>query len=135
MMRHNNSTINPQLSRVISETGHTDQIVVTDAGLPIPVGSERIDLAYRPGAPAFFDVLDTVLAEMAVEGATVSAEIAERSPEVLEGLCERFAGMGFEIELVPHTELKARTHSARAFVRSGEFTPFANVILHAGVAY
>lgn len=134
-MRKTPTTINPALSRVISETGHTDLIVVTDAGLPIPPGAERIDLAYRPGAPAFLDVLDTVLAELVVEGATVSAEVAEKSPEVLDALRERFAGMGFEIELVPHVEFKKRTHDARAFVRSGEFTPYANVILHAGVAY
>ncbi|WP_017203373.1 D-ribose pyranase [uncultured Microbacterium sp.] len=134
-MRKTPTTINPALSRVISETGHTDLIVVTDAGLPIPQGAERIDLAYRPGAPAFLDVLDTVLAELVVEGATVSAEVAEKSPEVLDALRERFAGMGFEIELVPHREFKQRTHAARAFVRSGEFTPYANVILHAGVAY
>lgn len=132
-MRKTSTTINPALSRVISETGHTDLIVVTDAGLPIPPGSERIDLAYRPGAPAFLDVLDTVLAEMVVEGATVSAEIAETSPDVLAALRERLPGI--EIELVPHTEFKQRTHTARAFVRSGEFTPFANIILHAGVAY
>ncbi|MES2867696.1 D-ribose pyranase [Microbacterium profundi] len=132
-MRKTSTTINPALSRVISETGHTDLIVVTDAGLPIPPGSERIDLAYRPGAPAFFDVLDTVLAEMVVEGATVSAEISEQSPEVLAGLRDRLPGI--EIELVPHVEFKKRTHGARAFVRSGEFTPYANIILHAGVAY
>lgn len=35
-MRRNNGTLNGQLSRVISELGHTDRIVVTDAGLPIP---------------------------------------------------------------------------------------------------
>jgi len=132
-MRKTSTTINPALSRVISETGHTDLIVVTDAGLPIPPGSERIDLAYRPGSPAFFDVLDTVLAEMVVEGATVSAEVADQSPEVLAGLRERLPGI--EIELVPHIEFKKQTHAARAFVRSGEFTPYANVILHAGVAY
>ncbi|GAB3596149.1 D-ribose pyranase [Microbacterium tumbae] len=132
-MRRTATTINPALSRVISETGHTDLIVVTDAGLPIPPGAERIDLAYRPGAPAFFDVLDTVLAEMIVEGATVSSEVAERSPEVLAGLRDRLPGI--DIELVPHVEFKRRTHAARAFVRSGEFTPYANVILHAGVAY
>lgn len=132
-MRKTQTTINPALSRVISETGHTDLIVVTDAGLPIPPGSERIDLAYRPGAPAFFDVLDTVLAELVVEGATVSAEVAEASPHVLEALRERLPGI--EIELVPHVEFKKQTHAARAFVRSGEFTPYANVILHAGVAY
>ncbi|PVE98516.1 D-ribose pyranase [Microbacterium sp. TPD7012] len=134
-MRKSATTINPALSRVISETGHTDLLVVTDAGLPIPLGSERIDLAYRPGAPAFLDVLDTVLAELVVEGATVSAEVAEKSPQVLDALRERFAGMGFEIELVPHVEFKKLTQGARAFVRSGEFTPYANVILHAGVAY
>lgn len=134
-MRKTATTINPALSRVISETGHTDLLVVTDAGLPIPPSSERIDLAYRPGAPAFLDVLDTVLAELVIEGATVSAEVAEKSPEVLEALRARFAGMDFEIELIPHVEFKELTHQARAFVRSGEFTPYANVILHAGVAY
>lgn len=132
-MRKTSTTINPALSRVISETGHTDLVVVTDAGLPIPPASERIDLAYPPGAPAFFDVLDTVLAELVVEGATVSAEVAEQSPEVLAGLRERLPDI--EIELVPHVEFKERTHTARAFVRSGEFTPYANVILQAGVAY
>lgn len=134
-MRSSNGTLNPQLSRVISETGHTDLIVITDAGLPIPAGSERIDLAFRPGAPAFFDVLDTVLAELVVEGATVAAEVAEHSPHVLAALHERLDPLGVPIELVPHVEFKKRTHAARAFVRSGEFTPYANVILHAGVAY
>jgi len=134
-MRSSATTINPQLSRVISETGHTDLLVVTDAGLPIPVGAERVDLAYRPGAPAFLDVLDTVLAEVVVEGVTVSAEIAENSPEMLAELESRFRDSGFEITLIPHEEFKALTHTARAFVRSGEFTPYANVILHAGVAY
>ena len=134
-MRKTPTTINPALSRVISETGHTDLLVVTDAGLPIPPGSERIDLAYRPGAPAFLDVLDTVLDELVVEGATVSAEAAAESPEMLAALRERFAGMGFEIALIPHVEFKKLSRGARAFVRSGEFTPYSNVILHAGVAY
>lgn len=134
-MRSTSTTINPALSRIISETGHTDLIVVTDAGLPIPPGSDRVDLAYRPGAPAFFDVLDTVLAELVIEGATVSAEVAEASPDVLTALRERLDPLGIEIELVPHVEFKQRTHAARAFVRSGEYTPYANVILHAGVAY
>ena len=134
-MRKTATTINPQLSRVISETGHTDLIVVTDAGLPIPRGSERVDLAYRPGAPAFLDVLDTVLAELVVERATVAAEVAEHSPHVLAALHERLDPLGVEIALVPHVEFKLLTHAARAFVRSGEYTPYANVILHAGVAY
>lgn len=134
-MRSNGATLNAQLSRVISETGHTDTVVVADAGLPIPAGVERIDLAYRPGAPAFFDVLDTVLAELVVESALASEDVADRSPEVLAGLRSRLELLGVELQLVPHTEFKARTASARAVVRTGEFTAFANVILVAGAAF
>jgi ABC-type ribose transport system, auxiliary component len=134
-MRRNGASLNAQLSRVISEVGHTDLLVVTDAGLPIPAGVERIDLAYRPGAPAFLDVLDTVLNELAVEGATVSREIVEQSPQMLEELRRRFDALGIELEFVAHVELKERVGAARAAVRSGEFTAFANVILRAGVVY
>jgi len=134
-MRSNGATLNAQLSRVISETGHTDSVVVADAGLPIPAGVERIDLAYRPGAPAFFDVLDTVLAELVVEGALASEDVAERSPEVHAGLRARLELLGVQLQLIPHAEFKARTASARAVVRTGEFTAFANVILLAGAAF
>lgn len=134
-MRKTNTTINPQLSRIISETGHTDMLVVADAGLPIPIGSERVDLAYRPGEPSFFDVLDTVLAELVVEGATVSSEMADANPGALKALRERLEPLGVEIEHIPHVNFKELSRGARAFVRSGEYSPYANVILHAGVAF
>ena len=73
------------------------------------------------------DAASFVASAGAVRGAQLEAAFGS--------LRERFADAGFEIELVPHVEFKERTHGARAFVRSGEFTPYANVILHAGVAY
>ena len=63
--------------------------MVTDAGLPIPTGVERIDLALRRGSHSFLDMLDTVLAEMAVEGVIAFVEIAEVSPTILVPLRER----------------------------------------------
>lgn len=134
-MRRTPTTINPQLGRILSETGHTDELVVTDAGLPIPPGAERVDLAYRRGQPPFLDVLETVLAEIVVEGAVMPAEVAEASPDTLAAVRERLAPFGVDVELVPHVEFKARSHGARAFVRSGEYTSYANVILIAGVDY
>ncbi|MBZ6371807.1 MULTISPECIES: D-ribose pyranase [Microbacterium] len=127
--------LHPDLARTITATGHTDLIVVTDAGLPIPLDVERIDLALRPGIPSFVDVLDAVLAELQVEGATAAEEMARENPDVFAVLAERLAAIGVEVRLVPHLEFKALSQGARAFVRSGEFTPFANVILHAGVPY
>lgn len=129
------STLNPQLSRIISETGHVDSLVVTDAGLPLPQGVERVDLAFRPGQPAFLDVLDTVLESLSVEGAIAAAEVVEASPEMYEAMRARMAERGVTIELVPHVEFKQLTKQARACVRSGEFTPYANIILVAGVVY
>lgn len=134
-MRSNDATLNAQLARLISEMGHTDLLVVTDAGLPIPPGVERIDLALKQGVPSFLDVLDTVLDELEVEGAVASAEIAEVSPQMLELLTSRLDERGVTLTLVPHIEFKARTAGARAAVRSGEFTPYANVLLQAGVVY
>ena len=134
-MRNNGATLNAQLSRVISEMGHTEQIVVTDAGLPIPAGVERVDLALRAGTPGFLDVLDTVLAELAIEGAVASEEIAQASPDMLAALEDRLISRGVILQLIPHEEFKKRTVGSRAAVRSGEFTSYANVILIAGVAY
>ncbi len=134
-MRRNDGTLNAQLARVISETGHTDLVAVTDAGLPIPAGVERIDLALREGVPSFLDVLDTVLGELEVEAAIVPAEIADTSPDMFDLLSSRLAARGIPVEMVPHTDFKARTAGARAAVRSGEFTPYANVLLQAGVVY
>lgn len=134
-MRRNGGTLNGQLARVISETGHTDRLVVTDAGLPIPPGVERVDLAVRENLPRFLDVLDTVLDEVAVEGVLLSEEIKQFSPAMLEQIEERFERLAVPLRFVPHVEFKQATGSARAAVRSGEYTPYANVLLTAGVVY
>jgi D-ribose pyranase len=134
-VRRNRGTLNGQLARVISETGHTDRLVVTDAGLPIPSGVERVDLAIRENLPRFLDVLDAVLDEVAVEAVLLPEEIKQASPEMLAQIEERFERLGVTLEFVPHTEFKRATGAARAAVRSGEFTPYANVLLTAGVVY
>jgi D-ribose pyranase len=115
--------------------GHTEQIVVTDAGLPIPSGVERVDLALSEGICAFLDVLDTMLTELTIEGAIAAAEIAATSPEMHAALEARLIARGVKLRLIPHEEFKKRTASAKAAVRSGEFTPYANVILISGVPY
>jgi D-ribose pyranase len=96
---------------------------------------ERVDLAVRENLPRFLDLLDTVLAEVAVEGVLLSEEIKQASPEMLEEIEARFARLDVPLRFAPHTEFKQATAGARAAVRSGEFTPYANVLLTAGVVY
>ncbi|MDW1631375.1 RbsD/FucU domain-containing protein, partial [Vibrio sp. Y176] len=40
-----------------------------------------------------------------------------------------------EIKYVSHEAFKARTEQSRAVVRTGECTPYANVIFQAGVVF
>ena len=132
--------LHPALSRVVASLGHGDLLVVGDAGLPIPPGVERIDLAFAPGKPAFHDVLEAILSETEVERATVAAELRTASPAAFRERLEaallalpKVRARG--VEVVPHEELKRLTRGARAIVRTGEFTPYANVVLHAGVVF
>jgi D-ribose pyranase len=132
--------LNPELARVIASLGHGDLLVVADAGLPVPPGVERIDLAFAPGKPAFLDVLDAVLSEAEIERATVAAELRTVTPapfrERLEAALLALPKVRARgVEAVPHEELKRLTRGARAVVRTGEFTPYANVVLHAGVVF
>ncbi|WP_301107474.1 D-ribose pyranase [Sporosarcina sp.] len=126
--------LHPIINQLLTETGHTDTIVVTDAGLPIPIGlPHRIDLALKEGFPRFLDVLDTVSADLIVEKIILAEEVKAVSSAMHDEIIRRFPDT--LVEYVPHAQFKEQTKNARGAIRSGEFTPYANVILVAGVAY
>jgi D-ribose pyranase len=126
--------LHAELNRVIAAMGHTDTLVIADVGLPVPHGVPCIDLAVLPGTPSFATVFDAVYAELAVERVTVAREIHERNP-ALVALSRRLAGDGLTVDEVSHDDLKRLTARAVAVVRTGETSPYANVILHAGVTF
>ncbi len=125
--------LNQPISSVIAGLGHMDTLVIADAGLPIPPETQRIDLALTEGIPTFLDTLRVVLTEMQVEQAVVAEEMLGVSPKVYEAVKELLGDV--PIETVTHLIFKEQTRSARAVVRTGEFTPYANVILVAGVVF
>lgn len=125
--------LNSEISYVISRLGHTQQIVIGDAGLPVPENVKRIDLALVKGVPGFLQTLDAVLTEMEVEGIILAREIGERSPQMEREILERFPGV--EAEYVEHEVFKERMKGCQAVVRTGETTAYANVILRAGVTF
>ena len=126
--------LNRDVSRVLASMGHTDSIVVADCGLPVPPGVECIDLSLALGDPPFLRVLDTVLADLAVERAVFASEALERNPAVALR-ARSLAGEKLQVEFVTHELFKALTRSARAVIRTGEATPYANVILFPGVIF
>jgi D-ribose pyranase len=125
--------LNQPISAVIAGLGHSDTLVIADAGLPIPPETQRIDLALTAGIPTFLDTLRTVLSEMQVERAIVAEEILDASPKAYQHIRELLGDV--PIETVPHLIFKEQSCSARAVIRTGEFTPYANIILVAGVVF
>ena len=128
-------TINRHLSMVIAAMGHTDKLVVCDSGLPIPRQAEVVDLALTANIPRFLEVLDVVLKELEIERIIIASEMEERNERVHREVLDRFSGV--DVQDVPHETFKEMTRETQniAFVRTGEATPYANVILVAGVTF
>ncbi|CAN5842453.1 D-ribose pyranase [soil metagenome] len=123
--------INAQLAYALARLGHTDEVVVCDAGFPIPPGPEFVDLTFKFGVPPFEIVLLGLLEELVIEGATAAKEVKEQNPQAHELLASRLPDLKF----VSHEDMKHMSSAARVVVRTGEATPYANIVLRCGVPF
>ncbi len=134
--------INPLLLYEIGKLGHKDIFVVSDAGLPIPTNVTRIDLAVVPNIPRFLDVLEAILNEVVVEKVVLAKEILDKSKHVYDAvitLLKKYQGhldINRDVILVPHEEFKEKyVARAKFVVRTGEYTPYANIAVICGVPF
>src|SRR5215467_11786921 len=100
--------LNSELAYEIGKLGHTAFLTLCDAGLPIPAGVKRIDLAIERGYPSFVKTLDVLLSEMMVEEIVVAEEIHAQNPYVFRDMVAVFDlhGMKPIVTAVPHEEFK-----------------------------
>ena len=123
-----------ELSKLIAEMAHHDTILIGDAGMPVPKGVKLIDLAIRDGLPTFFEILEAVLEELHVEEGIIDVEMSDVSPHMKEQL-DRLVQNDFKTTELPHEEVKELSKDCKAVIRTGEFTPYSNIILKAGVLF
>lgn len=125
--------INPQLACVLANTGHTDYLAVVDAGFPVPLHVERVDLAWAEGKPGWLEVCELIKSQMVIEKIYLAEDIQTKSP----GMCARFLEMfqGYDIEFIAHAQIKSWARDTRAVIRTGEYTSFSNCIFVAGVNF
>ncbi|MCY8972563.1 D-ribose pyranase [Bacillus atrophaeus] len=125
--------LNSHLAKILADLGHTDKIVIADAGLPVPDSVLKIDLSLKPGVPGFKDVTELLAEEMVVEKATAASEIKTANPQIANFIENQFKKQ--PVEYLSHEEFKQLTKEAKAIIRTGEVTPYANCILQAGVIF
>lgn len=120
------------LSAIVAGLGHGESIVIADCGLPVPPRVTLIDLALSPNVPSVEQAVEIILLELVLESAVMARELAENN----ESAFRRMRSMvGTEIVLVDHATFKRQLDSARAIVRTGDFTPYSNIRLVAGVPF
>ena len=127
--------LNSELAAIIASMGHTDKLVICDAGLPIPADAVLVDLALTLNVPGFIETLRAVLYELHVERYTIALEMEKVSPGVSSQVKELLPGV--KGEKIPHEDFKKYYNDSEniAFVRTGEATPYANIILQSGVTF
>ncbi|WP_430610275.1 D-ribose pyranase [Enterococcus sp. DIV0876] len=125
--------LNSDIDKVLADLGHTDQITIGDLGLPIPAGVKKIDVALAIGTPSFQEVVSLMKEEMAIESIILAEEIQYENPDQLEFIIEQFPDLS--IVYLTHDDFKKMTHNSKAIIRTGEATPYANIILQSAVIF
>lgn len=125
-----NRILHPELAQVIATLGHSDILLVVDAGFPIPRGAHRIDLGFYEGLPDLYDVLRVLRQEVWVEEVRFARDIVEFNPPLYAKLQEIFTGSGAVFKGATHEALKVEiAPEAKAIVRTGSFNPWGNIAL------
>lgn len=133
--------LNADISALIARLGHTDTLVISDAGLPIAASTTRIDLALTQGVPGFLPVLEVVTSEMQVQTVVLACEMQQHNPQLHASVLAQLdhlqcqQGNQIAIHYVSHQHFKQQIVNSRAVIRTGECSPYANILLEAGVTF
>lgn len=128
-----NGIINSEISKVLSYMRHTDLICISDLGLPCPDNIKTIDLSLKLGSPSFIDVLSEIIKDMKIERIILAEEIKNNNKEVYNKILSMFENIS--IEYVSHNNFKQKTSDCKAIIRTGEATPYANIILQSACIF
>lgn len=123
--------LNRELAAAFAKLGHTDQITIADCGLPIPNGVRCIDLSYIIGKPSFMEILEAVLDDFEVECAFIANEMVSTNPKIYGNIYHRIS----QVTELSHEDFKKMTAHSKVIIRTGEATPYANIILQSGVIF
>ena len=123
--------LNRDISCVISRIGHLDELIICDAGFPIPNSVTAVDISLAVNKPRVTEVLKELLKYFSVEKIIIALETREVSPTMFKNIINIF-NKNIEVETISHMELKQKSKSVKAIIRTGDFTAYTNVLLVSG---
>lgn len=123
--------LNGQIDAALTRQGHCDLLMVVDAGFPVPDHVELIDIALKADTPTVPEVLTELAKVHSVEKLVLAEETKRHNPSYFNKVTSEF-WQGVEVEVIPHSEFKLRSHEVKTIIRTGDFTAWANILLVSG---
>lgn len=120
--------INPDLQHLLCRFRHTNAIVIADAAFPSWPQIETIDLTLVRGIPTIIQVLDAILPNLKVGPIYMAEEFNATNSKAARNAFAK-ACRGVPITFEPHLEFKKRVPGAIGLIRTGDTTPYGNMIL------
>lgn len=121
--------LNREIAAQIAKMGHTDMMLIADAGLAVPNTTPVIDISLKENIPTSIEVLEEVLKHFSVEKIIYSQATADVSPSREKEFLKHF-DENVEVEVVPHALLRDElTRKVKFVIRTGDFTANSNIIL------
>jgi D-ribose pyranase len=120
--------LNPRLLSLLAHVRHTNTLVIADRGFPFCPQIETVDLSIVDDVPTVLQVLAAVRGNWVIGKAWMAKEFIRSNDRRTQ---TRFVGAlkGASLKFEPHVQFKKRVPNAVGLIRTGDTTPYANLIL------
>jgi D-ribose pyranase len=120
--------LNPQINSLLSRVRHTNTLVLADRGFPFWPMIETVDISLVDDMPTVLAVLRALRPNFQIGKAWMAREFLQQNgAKTRSAFAEALQGV--KVTHVPHVEFKKRVPHAIGLIRSGDTTPYANIIL------
>jgi len=120
--------LNPHVLNLLARFRHTNTIVIADGRFPSWPQIETVDISLVDDVPTVLQVLSAVRAQCVIGKAWMAREFLKANNTRTQAA---FANglKGLELKREAHVDFKKRVPNAIGLIRTGDTTPYANVIL------
>ena len=120
--------LNPQLLSLLARVRHTNALVIADRGFPFWPQIETVDISLVDNLPTVLQALVAIRPNFVAGKAWMAREFLRENGK---GTRAKFiaALKGVSLKFEPHAEFKKRVPQAIGLIRTGDTTPYGNIIL------
>ena len=123
--------LNPHVLDLIARVRHTNTLVISDWAFPFWPEIETVDISLTHNIPTVLDVLDLLKQNYKI-GKIWQAEefIATNTEDKIKAFDTSFAEIpDVQVTRLGHNDLKKMVPQAIGLIRTGDATPYGNIIL------